>query len=141
MKILVVDNDAISRIKLVKILSAYGVCDQSADGRDAFQRFRKAMQIGEPYDLITLDVTMPGISGRETLRMIRDWERTLKSAVNTPLTHILVVSIHGDQETAISMLGETGDAYIVKPVSPEKMRKAFEIMKLDVFPDRTHENT
>ena len=71
MKTLVVDDESFSRIKLQKIMSGFGSCDAAECGSEAIDAFEKALENGTPFDLISLDITMPDMDGIEVLKKIK----------------------------------------------------------------------
>ncbi len=71
MKILVAEDDPISRNLIEKMLSGYGTCTATENGADALAAFNTALQEGEPYQLVCLDIMMPGMDGLECLKAIR----------------------------------------------------------------------
>ena len=71
---------------------------------------RKALE--EDYDLIILDLMLPGVDGFEICRQVRDQK-------NTP---IIMVSAKKDDIDKIRGLGLGADDYMVKPFSPKGMR-------------------
>lgn len=73
-KILVVDDEFTSRAILQKLLSAYGEVQVCTNGQDAVESFADALDRGEPFSLIFMDVMMPGMSGIEALDRIRRME-------------------------------------------------------------------
>lgn len=75
MKSIVVDDDLICRTIFQKQLLRYGQCDVAANGRDAIEAYKKAVAEGNPYQLMVLDILMPGISGKEVLENIRELEK------------------------------------------------------------------
>ena len=74
MKILVAEDDFVSRKYLFKLLSQYGDCDMTVDGIETVEAFVIAHDAGEPYDLLCLDIMMPKIDGLKALQTIRDFE-------------------------------------------------------------------
>jgi DNA-binding response OmpR family regulator len=64
-----------------------------------------------PYDLICLDLSLPGTGGREVCRTIRAEER----ADGAPQPRILMLTAHGMVEDRISGLDDGADDYLVKP--------------------------
>ena len=63
MRILIVDDDLISRTKLKVILDHFGRCEVKTGGREALAAVREAQDTGVPFDLICLDVQMPDLNG------------------------------------------------------------------------------
>lgn len=74
MKILVAEDDLVSRKFLSMFLSPYGECDQVVDGLEAIHAYQIAMKENEPYDLICLDIMMPKVDGVKVLKAIRGLE-------------------------------------------------------------------
>ncbi len=64
------------------------------------------MAQSSPYDLVILDLMLPGIDGPTVLRSLR------RSGFSSP---VLVVTARDDKETVISVLNEGADDYISKP--------------------------
>ena len=75
MRILIAEDDFASRKVILKFLSEYGECDVTVDGMEAIDAFMMALEDGDPYDLICLDVMMPIMDGYQALKNIRDIER------------------------------------------------------------------
>jgi two-component system chemotaxis response regulator CheY len=75
MKILVVDDDPVSRKMLQKIMSSFGECEEVENGKAAIKSFEQAWANFTPsFDLITLDISMPEMDGTEVLNRIRELE-------------------------------------------------------------------
>lgn len=71
MKTLIVEDVTITRKLLEKLLSDYTECDAVKNGDEALQAFKSALSKNSPYDLICLDIMMPGMSGLDVLKKIR----------------------------------------------------------------------
>jgi two-component system chemotaxis response regulator CheY len=71
MKTLIVEDDLISRKLMVKYLTQYSKCDVAVNGEEALQYFNMALNEGQLYDLITLDIMMPKMDGQQVLKEIR----------------------------------------------------------------------
>ena len=56
---------------LVLYITTLGECDLVNNGSEAIKAFIKAIDKGENYDLITLDIVMPEMDGHEVLKRIR----------------------------------------------------------------------
>ena len=59
MRILIAEDDYVSRTFLYKFLSNYGECDVTVDGIEALEVFIMSLDEGQHYDLICLDIMMP----------------------------------------------------------------------------------
>ena len=71
MRILIVEDDFISRNVLQHILSEFGTCDIAVDGQEAVAAFKRSWGSSSPYDLICMDIMMPGLDGHEALDQIQ----------------------------------------------------------------------
>lgn len=125
MKILVVEDDMISRRFLSKFLSQYGECDVVVDGMEALDAYLIAEKENEPYDLICLDIMMPKIDGVKVLKAIRDFEAQ-RGIAKEKRVKIIVTTALSDTEF-VNQAFELGcEAYAAKPLDTEKL---VEVMK------------
>ncbi|MBP1756850.1 MAG: cheY7, partial [Firmicutes bacterium] len=74
MRILIAEDDFVSRKYMLKFLSKFGDCDLVVDGLEALDAFLIGMREDKPYDLICLDYMMPKVDGGKVLKSIRDFE-------------------------------------------------------------------
>jgi len=119
MNILVVDDEIVSQKKMIKILSGFGTCDGVKTGKSALRAVKTALENWKLYNLITLDVSMPDISGIKVLAAIRKME-TDRSLADDEKSRILMVTSHSDMETVKACVGKC-DGYIIKPFNREVM--------------------
>ncbi len=119
MKILVVDDELVSRKKMIKILSDFGQTEGVKNGKAAIAAVKTALEVWKLYNLITLDISMPDISGTEVLSAIREMEdeRGLEAEEKAK---ILMVTSHSDIETVKACVGKC-DGYVIKPFNKEGM--------------------
>ncbi|MBO3097341.1 sigma-54-dependent transcriptional regulator [Gelidibacter pelagius] len=103
-KILVIEDEASIRRVLVKILSeendSYQV-DEAADGLIGLEKIKK-----EDYDLVLCDIKMPKMDGVEVLEAAKKIK---------PETTIVMISGHGDLDTAVNTMRLGAFDYISKP--------------------------
>ena len=120
-KILIVDDENEVRESLRKFLTRNIECDltEACNGRDALEVISK-----EVYDLILLDVKMPGISGIDVLK---------KMSNSHTDTDVLIITAYDSQQVAREALKHGAADYIVKPstieVIFEKIRQILEKRK------------
>lgn len=129
MKILVVDDDLLNRRVLGDILSPYGSCDLAVNGYDALEAFERSVADGAPYDLITLDIVMPGMDGQQVLRSIR----TLEDRAGVPADNgvkVIMVTSESDADNILASYDARCDAYITKPVDGQKVTERLRFLGL-----------
>jgi two-component system chemotaxis response regulator CheY len=105
-RVLICDDAAFMRAAIGAALTAAGheVVGEAATGEQAVERFRACRP-----DLVTMDIVMPGGSGMDAVRRIREIE---------PGARIVMVTAMG-QEALIKQAREAGaSAFLVKPFTP-----------------------
>jgi len=106
--VLVVDDAAFMRMMIRDILSREGyVIYEAVNGRDAVEKYHEVRP-----DLVTMDITMPGMSGLEALQTIRDQD---------PAARVLMVSAMGQQKMIVEALEYGAMDFLVKPFQPTKV--------------------
>jgi two-component system response regulator ResD len=101
--LLVDDEDRIRRLLKMYLEKEGYIIEEAADGHEAIE---KALHID--YDLIVLDLMMPGIDGIEVCKQIRE-----KKA-----TPIIMLTAKGEEVNRVQGFEVGTDDYIVKPFSP-----------------------
>jgi two-component system, chemotaxis family, chemotaxis protein CheY len=116
MKILIVDDDALSLMLLSDILSPFGTCDTADNGIDAIALFEKAVSGGAPYNLICLDILMPEMDGHQVLKQIRSIEDSM--GIATPdAVKIIMVTSESDVDIILKAYNIRCDVYVTKPIT------------------------
>ncbi|WP_414660046.1 sigma-54-dependent transcriptional regulator [Horticoccus sp. 23ND18S-11] len=107
-RILVVDDDQGQRSLLETFLQAKGFRTQTAASGEA------ALQLlaDEPFAMMISDVRMPGISGIETLRRVRE---------KHPLLPVLLVTAFADIRSAVAAMRDGAVNYLAKPIDLDEL--------------------
>jgi CheY-like chemotaxis protein len=74
LRALLVEDDSASWLLLQTILSRYSECHVAVNGREAVEALCSALERGERYDLICMDIMMPEMDGRDAVRRARALE-------------------------------------------------------------------
>jgi putative nucleotidyltransferase with HDIG domain len=114
MKILVVDDEMVSRTKLKLIMDNFGDCEAADNGKQALSMFHKAHQQGKPFGLIMLDIDMPEMDGVAVLAEMIEAEIKLEVS-KAHKAKILMVTSFTDKKRVISCIQSGCDDYIAKP--------------------------
>ena len=119
MHILVVEDDFISRRLLCRYLDPLGTCDVAINGAEAVETVHSALDAGNHYDLICLDIMMPGMSGQEALAKIRDLEKEHNLSVGMEAKVVMTTALE-DHENIRQAFSSSADGYVVKPIEKAK---------------------
>lgn len=133
MKFLVIDDDHVSRMKMQAILESFGDCFAVKNGRDGLSAFSKDLNKDRSIEVITLDITMPGMDGIEVLHNIREIEKKNKILKEDRVTVIMVTS-HSKKDDIITCLQAGCNDYVIKPFSIESID--IKLNKLGITKDR-----
>jgi len=113
MKIIIADDHIVVREglrQIVKDLYPDSVVEESSDGKDAFKRIKSGS-----YDLVILDISMPGLSGIDILKALKDLDYK---------GNILMLSVHPQQQYAIRSLRLGASGYLSKDCAREELALA-----------------
>ena len=117
MRVLIVDDDPDVRSFLLSCITALG-CDEdevdtAGNGEEALGK-----TVQRRYDLVTLDLKMPGVSGIDILSVIRGM---------MPWSVIAIVSGYIEEVTEVAE--DHADLILAKPVRVEKIRQLVELTR------------
>ncbi len=121
MKCLIVEDDFISRRILKELMSAYSECDIAVNGEEAVTSFRMAHEGKRPYDLICMDIMMPGVDGNEALKQIRQHEKEIGVLPQFEVKVIMTTALDDPKTVIDSYYNGGATSYLVKPISKQKL--------------------
>jgi two-component system chemotaxis response regulator CheY len=131
MRILVVEDDFVSRKLLQKLLGHYGECDIAVDGKEAIDAYTMALNDGKPYDLISMDIMMPNVDGQQALKEIRSIEKSNNVPVNKEVKVIMTTALDDPKNVVESLYKGGAASYIIKPIDKKKLVE--EVRKLGLL--------
>lgn len=107
---LIVDDEKNIRLTLSQSLEPLGIEVKTAvNGEEALQMLQE-----ESFGLVFLDLKMPGMDGMEVLHRIREeW----------PGIRVIIITAHGNVETAVEAMKLGAADFIQKPFSPAEIRE------------------
>jgi len=114
MRLLIVDDSSIMRRIIEKNLKDYDIeiIGMAADGIEAVDMVKK-----EKPDVVTLDITMPGMDGLACLDEIMEFHPTAK---------VMIITALADKLTGLRALDKGARGFLYKPVNADDLAKAFD---------------
>ena len=109
-RVLLADDHNIVRAGLKELLSGaedITVAGEATNGHEVLERIR-----GAEYDVAVLDMTMPGRSGIELIRLVKSEKPRLK---------ILTLSMHSEEQYAVRALRAGASGYLTKETAPDEL--------------------
>jgi two-component system chemotaxis response regulator CheY len=122
MKILVADDELVSRRKMQRIMQSFGECVAVSNGVEALAAFTQAWDHWSPFTLITLDVSMPEKDGTETLLELREME-VANHVPPENRARVIMVTARSDISTVVTAIQAGCDDYVVKPFDCDTIRR------------------
>jgi DNA-binding NtrC family response regulator len=112
-RILIVDDEERFRLTLAKLLKVRELdVTTLGSGPEALEALKQ-----EPYDVIVLDVRMPGMDGIETLAEIKKLN---------PNIEVIILTGHASVDAAVDIMKLGGYDYLLKPCSVEELIEKIE---------------
>jgi diguanylate cyclase (GGDEF)-like protein len=109
-RVLVVEDDEATRGALRALLDDAGyVCDEASDGEHAVDAMRDAR-----FDLVLLDLSLPGMSGTDVHRQLRQDPRTR-------FLPIVFLTAHSDRQVKLAELEAGAEDFITKPYDADEL--------------------
>jgi two-component system, chemotaxis family, chemotaxis protein CheY len=114
LNILVVDDSLITIKKLTQLLEKIGhnVIAHARTGQEAIEQYK----LTKP-DLVTMDITMPGMNGIEVTKIIIEED---------PNALIIMVTSHGQEQMVVDSIEVGAKGYILKPIKSDQLQEAIE---------------
>uniref|UniRef100_I2PYA6 Response regulator containing CheY-like receiver domain and AraC-type DNA-binding domain n=1 Tax=Desulfovibrio sp. U5L TaxID=596152 RepID=I2PYA6_9BACT len=121
MRALIVDDDFYSRSFLEYILHPYARCDVAVNGEDAVMVFKRALEAGEPYALVFMDLLMPVIDGPRALNEIREIEKDFGLDADGRCKIVITSVLEDGEETHNAMYLGGATSFLQKPVDEKSI--------------------
>jgi len=109
-KILIADDHTMFREGLKHILAEYPdlvVTDEANNGQEVLDKIWK-----NNYDVVLLDITMPGMTGLEALKQLKN---------DRPKLPVLILSMHPEEQYAVRVLRAGASGYLTKESAPDEL--------------------
>jgi DNA-binding NarL/FixJ family response regulator len=112
-RIVLADDHAIVREGLKRIVSDapdFVVAAEACDGTEVMQKVRET-----EFDVLVLDLSMPGRSGMELIKLVK---------AEKPKLRILVLSMHQETQYAVRAIKSGASGYLTKESAPAQLEQA-----------------
>lgn len=117
LQIVIADDHEVVRQGVRTVLEGIegaSVTGEAADGDEALARVRELRP-----DVLVLDINMPGKSGLEVARILRDEGLPAR---------VLILSMHDEPEYVLQAVRAGADGYVLKDASPAELREAVRVV-------------
>lgn len=122
MKTLIVEDDATSRLLLVELLKPHGPTDAVDNGRDALAAVKASLAMGKLFDLVCLDIMLPGMDGQQILKEIRRLEEAAGYPVGAGSKIVMMTALR-DKDNILAAFRAACDGYLPKPIDRRKLEE------------------
>ena len=112
-KVMVADDHPVVREGLKQILSQAQDIKVTAEAEDGHEILDKVRN--QEFDVIVLDITMPGMMGLDVLKQLKS---------EKPELPVLILSMHPEEQYAIRVLRAGASGYLTKGSAPDKLTEA-----------------
>jgi DNA-binding NarL/FixJ family response regulator len=112
-KVLVADDHPVVREGLKQILAEAQDIEVSAEAENGYEILDKVRN--QEFDVIVLDITMPGLMGLDVLKQLKS---------EKPELPIMILSMHPEEQYAIRVLRAGASGYLTKASAPNKLTEA-----------------
>lgn len=118
MKCLIADDDSFGQELLTSFLADYAeTIDTARNGAEAVQLFSNALEQGNPYEFVCLDILMPEMDGQEALQQMRQLESKAGLAGNEAAIIVMTTALSSVQEIQKAIWQGDCNNYLVKPIA------------------------
>lgn len=123
MRFLIVDDDESIHLYLQVVLAPYGECVTAISGEEAVQRFTEALSEGNPFDVVMMDILMPGMDGHQTAEMMRVREKAAGVPEVDSFKLVMITCLVDETSVNKAFFNTRATIYIVKPLDRERIIK------------------
>jgi len=117
LRVLIADDHAIVRAGIRLLLDSQEGIEIVGEAKDGAEAVAKTRELAP--DVVLMDVAMPGLSGLEATREIRQ---------TNPDTRVLMLTMHDDEEYFFQAVSLGASGYILKEATPEEVVSAIRIV-------------
>lgn len=118
LKMLIVEDEFLSRKLVGHYISKYGNFDVAVNGKEALETIRESYRENQPYDVVFLDIMMPDKDGLSVLKELRAFESEYGVNAADGIKVVMTTAL-GDAKSVMDAFRSQCEAYITKPYTEE----------------------
>lgn len=127
LRILIVEDEPVNQEILRLVLREHGDSLAVDTGEDAVLLYRTALDESRPFDVVFLDIMLPGINGLQTLEKLRALEDTFEVPAERRAQVIVTTALDDDRTASRAFIQGHAVSFMTKPFRPgqitEELRK------------------
>jgi len=133
LRILIVEDEPVNRELLLLSLRGLGECRAVVSGEDAVAAQQEALEINQPFDVVFLDLMLPGMNGLQALEQLRALEDRYAVPPERRVPVIVTTGLDDDQTASRAFIQGQALSYLTKPFRPGQIPE--ELRKLGLIRD------
>lgn len=133
LRILIVEDEPVNREFLTLALRGLGVCQAVVSGEDAVLAQQNALETNQPFDVVFLDIMLPGMNGLQALEQLRALENRYEVPPERHVPVIITTGLDDDQTASRAFIQGQALSYLTKPFRPGQITE--ELRKLGLLRD------
>ena len=131
LKVLIIEDARVNQEFLLLALRPHAECLAVPTGEAGLVEHRRALDQGEPFDLIFLDIMLPGIDGLKTLELLRAAEDIFELPESRRVQVIVTTVLDDDRTASRAFISGHAASYMTKPFRARQI--ADELAKLGLI--------
>jgi len=131
LRLLIIEDDATTGLLMSYILRQHGETVLCETGEAGLAALRDGLELGEPFDLVVLDLFLPDMHGDAILKEIREEE--FRRGIHDPREHCVVIinTANSDVDQLMHSLKNEPDGYLIKPINVALLVEKVEALKAE----------
>jgi two-component system chemotaxis response regulator CheY len=131
LRILIVEDEPVNREFLLMSLQGLGECESVTSGEEAVEAQQRALAESRPFDVIFLDIVLPGMNGLQALEQLRALESKHQIPPERRVPVIVTTSLDDDRAASRAFIQGQALSYMTKPFQPDQIPE--ELRKLGLL--------
>lgn len=122
MRFLIVDDDESIHLYLRVILGPHGECVTALSGEEGVERFAAAQAEGAPFDVVFMDILLPGMDGHRAAGAMRGAEAG-KGCDSGRFRLVMITCLVDGTNLGCAFIDAGAELYITKPLDRESVSR------------------